>query len=187
MRTQHHWRRRTPLVGVPFLQARMAVAALLVAGVCIDVDSASAANTSPGKKSAFASSDFGGFGDIPGAGPPLLTATIEKGKKRHVLTVEATLTSGVDLVPGGLTFGVVVNGFDAEPHTVCCGPFYTQACGTACTHTGSWWLDLDAAEAAHPGVYIGQPLTIQLLGGEIPTNAPQGTGAVTMSVRMEKK
>lgn len=169
------------------LPATIVIATLLIAPVVRDSNGARAANTSPGKKSAFASSDFGGNGDIPASGPPLLSVTLEKGKRKHVLAIEATLTSGVDLVPGALTFGVVVNGYEAEPKSACCGSFFTHPCGGACTHTGTWWFDLDAAESAHPGTFIGQQLTIELLGGEIPSNYPQGAGAVSMSVRMEKK
>ena len=31
-----------------------------------------------------------------------------------------------------------------------------------CTLTATWWLDLDAAEVANPGVFINQPLTVTL-------------------------
>jgi hypothetical protein len=76
------------------LVATGAVAALLfVGGVAAGPDRASAASTSPGKFSAFESSDLDG-GDIPVGVSPLLTATIAKGKKKHVLAVEATLSTG---------------------------------------------------------------------------------------------
>ena len=52
-----------------------------------------------------------------------------------------------------------------------------------CTGAGHWWLDLDAAEAASPGTFIGKPLVIQLLGGGA---GPLGVSA-SMSARLEKK
>ena len=74
------------------LVASVAIAALLIAPV--GPNQAFGASTGPGKKSAFESSDFSGGGDIPAGVSPLLTATIEKGKKKNVLVVEAMLSTG---------------------------------------------------------------------------------------------
>ena len=51
--------------------------------------------------------------------------------------------------------------------------------------TVPFWLDLDAAEAANPGVFIGKPLNIELLGGAF--SSPDGIYHATLSARMEKK
>ena len=144
-----------------------------------------AASTGPGKKSAFESSDFG-IGDIPQAVATLLTATIAKGKKKNVLVVEATLSSGASSISSYLILGTTVNGVEMEPGYP--NPnFVLQSCGGGlCTLTGTWWLDLDAAELANPGVFINQPLTVTLRGGEA-SAAPQSDGRVTMSVRLQKK
>ena len=61
----------------------------------------------------------------------------------------------------------------------------TISCTGACTLTGTWWLDLDAAELAHPGMYINRPLTVTLIGGDF--GVIEFNGRVTMSVHMEKK
>ena len=152
--------------------------ALFMLGVLV-TKPARAASTSPGKNSAFESSDFGGFGDIPTQAVTLLTASIVKGKKKSVLVVEATLSAGGG-VSGTLALAVDVNGVEAEPHN-----FVSQGCSGACAVTGTWWLDLDAAELANPGVFIKQPLTVTLKGGD--GGSPESDGKVTMSVRMQKK
>ncbi len=147
-----------------------------------------AASTSPGKNLAFESSDFNGDGDIPQSVTTLLTATIVKGKKKHVLMVEATLSTGSSLCSSYLYMRTEVNGvLPMEPRGGGGHDEVLQPCNSGpATLTGTWWLDLDAAEAAHPGVFIGQPLTVKLLGGEgFP--APQSDGKVTMSVRIQKK
>ena len=79
-----------------------------------------------------------------------------------------------------------VNGVEMEPGSP--NPnFVLQGCGSIpCTLTGTWWLDLDAAELANPGVFINQPLTVTLHGGE-GFAAPQTEGRVAMSVRLQKK
>ncbi len=58
-----------------------------------------------------------------------------------------------------------VNGVDMELiNGAGLGVDFSQECGTTfCTLTGMWWLDLDAAEAAHPGMFKGRPLNIALL------------------------
>jgi hypothetical protein len=38
-----------------------------------------------------------------------------------------------------------------------------------CSATGTFWFDIDALEAAHPGKFIGQPLTVRLEGGNTAT------------------
>ena len=156
--------------------------ALFMLGV-LGAKPARAASTSPGKNSAFETSDFGN-GDIPVIVSPLLTATISKGKKKYVLAVEARLSSGYSQVSSYLILRTKVNGVEMEPS----GPNdVVQACnGNPCTLTSTWWLDLDAAEAANPGVFIKMPLSVTLEGGE-GFAAPQSDARVTMSVRMQKK
>ena len=146
---------------------------------------ARAASTGPGKKSAFESSDFSGGGDIPAGVTPLLTATIVKGKKKNVLVVEAMLSTGASLSSSYLYLRTDVNGYEIEPLSGGSSQVRTD-CNGFCTLTAAWWLDLDAAEAAHPGVFINQPLTVTLRGGE-GSPSPQSQGKVTMSVHLQKK
>ncbi len=64
---------------------------------------------------------------------------------------------------------VQVNGFDdvvqAQSAVLSSSARACQPCSGAffCSVAGSWWVDLDAAEAAHPGLLVGQPLTIDVL------------------------
>jgi hypothetical protein len=166
------------------VSAAAAVALLMVGGLV--TKPARAASTSPGKNSAFESSDFGN-GDMPQAVTTLLTATLLKGKKKHVLVVEATLSSGTSPVPSYLFLRATVNGFPMEPLDSGLLDDVLQACNNGpCILSPTWWLDLDAAELAHPGMFIKQPLTVTLLGGEgFP--APQLDSKATMSVRLQKK
>ncbi len=134
-----------------------------------------AASTSPGKASAFES-----MTGVPLAGGsvPLLVATIAKGKKKTVLKVEAMYTDGpYDPSPTTtrvLGLEVTVNGVRVNPST---GGVPAQGvvsdCGfaapppTTCTAIGTWWLDIDAAETANPGMFVNQPLTVTLAGGDL--------------------
>lgn len=170
------------------LVATVAIAVLMV-GAAVGPNPALAASTGPGKKAAFESDDFGGSGDIPLNTVTLLTASIVKGKKKQVLVVEATLSGGSSPVSGTLSLSVDVNGVEAEPRGFG-GNRVRQQCQDGsfaglCAVTGTWWLDLDAAELADPGVFINQPLTVTLKGGD--GGGPQSDGKVTMSVRMQKK
>jgi len=118
----------------------------------------------------------------------LLTGTIEKGKRGRVVTLQAMLSSiapGEDAnmrpVINGVSFETtddIGNGSSAGTDCAASGVF-------ACSLNGSWWIDLDAAEAANPGEFIGKPLVIELRGG---TNHLGGIGiSANMSARMEKK
>jgi len=149
----------------------------------------------PGKNVAFVTT----VGPAPLPGPAagtLLTAQILKGKKKRVLTADATLTSGLlaPLVPWTLSIGVDVNGIALYPNATYPDSI-VQDCGAGaalpaagCTVSGHFIIDIDAAELASPGCCYGVPLNVTLLagpgplalGGGVPTEA-------TLAVRMEKK
>jgi len=151
-----------------------------------------------GKKGAFHSTAPGGIalpGPLPG---PVLVATIAKGKKKSVITVDATITSEAfaPFAPWTLSMGVDINGTPMEPSTTF--PFnIVQDCGSSaaigphagiaegCTVSGTFLLDMDAP--ANAGL-LNVPLIITLTGGEA-TNPFIGGIPVsaTMVARMEKK
>jgi hypothetical protein len=139
-----------------------------------------AASTSPGKNSAFESGTINPLGS---GLPTLLTATIAKGKKKKVLAIEASLVTSSGAV-GTLELAAEVNGVAPEGQSV------NQACtaGTQhCTLVGTWWLDLDAAEAANPGTFLKQPLDVTLKGGAQAGGDPDIQATATLSVRVESK
>lgn len=114
----------------------------------------------------------------------LLTATITRGKAHFMLFIQGSLGyNGTD----GYVIGVVptVNGWGVEPSARSVAYCTNGLCDSA---SGSWWLDLDAAEAAHPGVFIGQPLLIRLIGGEISASIDSnGEWNASLGVQMLKK
>jgi hypothetical protein len=149
-------------------------------------------STSPGKNAAFEAS----------TAVPLtvygskLTATIEKGKKRTVLAIEAGYTDGPYGPIGGvraIAIGVTVNGIavqpnpaSAEQHVADCG--LTDTPPATCTVVGTFWFDMDAAELANPGVFVGQPLTVVLSAGDVSGGAfPANPMDASLSVRAQKK
>jgi len=154
----------------------------------------------PGKKVAYVSTGPGGV-LLPGAPAAVLTAQIVKGKKKTVLTVDATVNSAIVLfAPWELAIGVDVNGVAMDPSTSY--PFsIVQDCGSdavagphgsiaeGCSVSGTFMIDIDAAEAASVGSFYNVPLNVKLV-------ASQGPGGgflvgvpidATMAVRMEKK
>ena len=119
---------------------------------------------------------------------PLVSGTIAKGKPHRVLVVEGMIAA---IGPGENAYTKPqVNGIDFEPtDDVGTGLAASVNCAStatlACTATGTWWIDLDAAEAAHPGMFYGKPLNI-VLGGF--TNLNHGISvAAVMNARLEKK
>jgi hypothetical protein len=133
----------------------------------------------------------------PGIATLLTTpaATLAQGLKKRVLVVDATMTTGglAPLAPFIASMVANVNGVPMEPVGSPFGPI--MDCGGTgmsplppmfgCTLTASFWMDLDQAEAASPGVFIKQPLTVTLSGG----NVAGGGGMpvlVSMGVHLEK-
>ena len=138
-------------------------------------------------------------GPIPlpaGVGVLLTTAgpTLAKGLTKRVLVVDATLIGGIaPLAPFVARMVADVNGVLMEPVGSPLGPI--MDCGGTgmsplppmfgCTLSATFWMDLDQAEAASPGVFIKQPLTVKLSGGDV-----AGLGGmpvlVSMGVHLEK-
>jgi hypothetical protein len=121
------------------------------------------ASTAPGKASVFASkasvaASNSGFGSV-------LTASITKGKKKQVLMVDAYLSDRSNVTGADNCVRVLVNGIDVlEPQTGIGSAQACEKCDTVfdCHIAGQFWLDLDAAETAHPGMFINQPLSLDL-------------------------
>src|SRR6266849_4296890 len=151
---------------------------------CMMTAPAYAASTSPGKSSAFESMTTVLLVPSPS---PLLMATIVKSKKKTVLKVEAMYTDGPysPTPPTTRVLGLVVtvNGVLMNPSTAGAAAFGEGTvidCGfsnpppAVCAASGTWWLDIDAAEAANPGLFVNQPLMITLTGGDLTGGALVG-------------
>ena len=115
----------------------------------------------------------------------LLSVTLQKGKKKSAVAVEGAMQVDVSQ-PSLPSLEVRVNGVPAN------GPYISTDCKFVavqrCTLAGSWWLDLDEAEAANPGVFVGQPLVVELVGGANTVAPPTNpTAQVTVTARLVKK
>jgi hypothetical protein len=122
---------------------------------------AAALTTSPGKTSVSVSDS--GTLDMAGNIVPL-SAQITKGAKKRILQITATLSVTDDAALPAIFVVPTVNTYIVTSTTqfsTTCDP----AGGNSCLVTAIFWLDLDAAEAAYPGVFVGQPLNISLAGG----------------------
>lgn len=134
-------------------------------------------STSPGKSAAYAA--LSGV-SLTTSDLNVLSVQIEKGKKKRVLEVAITA-----IVQGATSDGNVVgvrplvNGLAIlEPGS---GHQFMHACSSSyinCTTVGRFWLDLDAAEAANPGLFINQPLNIDAY-------ALLGTGTANVRISLE--
>ena len=109
---------------------------------------------------------------------------VQRGRANRILFIQGSLNyNGTD----GFVIGVLptVNGWGVEPFARGVAYCTDTVCDTA---SGSWWLDLDAAETAHPGVFIEQPLLVRLIGGEISSSIDSnGVWNASLSVQMQKK
>jgi hypothetical protein len=166
---------------------RAALGLVAALGLALTASSAHAVHetTCPGlcKTNLFVRETYGTVSNFDQIGA--IYGTLQKGKKGHVLRVEATASvnshaAGImdcavfvnnHIIEGGALFGI--------DHGVSC-----QNAGM-CFFTGSYWLDLDAAEAEFPGVYLNQPLDL-IFQCSTYGNAGQRYGS-TMSAELVKK
>jgi hypothetical protein len=160
------------------------VATLAFAAILLWLSPASA-EPSPGKSSAFAFGDDVVLPDGPTGEATLATAVIAKGKKKHALVIEAAMQVNTSVGVALPSLRVEVNGVAAV------GPTVGLDCkneNLICPLSGSWWLDLDTAEAANPGVFVGEPLTVELKGGANTYAPPIASQAdVSLTVLLVKR
>jgi hypothetical protein len=158
---------------------RLVFFAVVLLGIVALAPAAGAQDTAGGRNSAFAEVYI--FDLPPPGDAPAAELTIPRGKAKRMLLADATMVSN-EFGPTTISVGVLVNGIplhsaDAAVANCSTGEF-------ACTASGHWWMDLDTAEAANPGLLIGQPLVLRFYAAEA-----TGTGAAGLSVRawMQKK
>ena len=157
-----------------------AIAAL--AATCIAVATPARAadvTTSPGKAAVFETRRYANRSiNFSGAEGQIL-----KAKPRNVVTITASAYTHLPqtsaqrlLLYGYVNMSQVETGFTAS-----CPP------GTdACSVTGTWIVDLDAAEAAAPGTVMGKPVDVWVSLFDANANDADQI-QITMAARMEKK
>jgi len=162
------------------MKQKLCVAAL--AGVLVVTFAAPStfAESLSGKNTAFFQTDA--LAIIPGDSSETFSATILKGKPKRVLTLTATMLA--DAMPPNQV-QAWVNGVQMSGCGTGVNTCFLDVTSIYHNNTAMWWLDLDEAEAANPGVFKGQPLSVDL---EIWNGAPFDLYVyVTMTARMEKK
>lgn len=133
----------------------------------------------------------------PFSGNDTITATIEKGKKKRLLVAHATAVIEDQIVSGtycDLLLTLEANGVamltgagSQHAETGCDCP--TVGC-PGCTASATAYLDLDAAEQANPGLFVKQPIDVQLTIQASGPGLCAGGGtldAATLVVQMIKK
>ena len=138
------------------------------------------ATSSPGKFAAYSS--LSGV-SIPGAGATVATVQISKGRKKRVLEVDVTAIdpSSVTEVIG---IRATANGLAMEPTTFLQVEHSRDSVYNNFTAHALYWLDVDTAEAANPGMFVNVPINVDvvLYSGSTPS-----TGNVSVRARLVKK
>ncbi len=119
---------------------------------------------------------------------PPLSGTLAKGSSRTQLRIE-TIFEWFSLVGGGTaTVHAAVNGIPVQSGIFGGTQWETERCAASafCLRTASFWLDLDAAEAANPGTFLGQPLTITVEGQSLGQPGDSYTASFTADVVKKK-
>lgn len=143
-----------------------------------------AGSTSPGRSGVYASVTGA---TIDSTEAVRVSGQILKAKSKYVLEIEATTIAFV--VPSNdnaVATRVTVNGFSdvVQPNAGYNGVEQCDSNYLNCTSHAVLWVDLDAAETAHPGVFIGQPLNIDVYSI---VNSGVTTGDVSLRARLHKK
>ena len=167
---------------------RFATLVALVLALGFASSTVMAASTSPGKSSVYVSNFSFTLAEWPNNA---LSGTILKGKAHTVLEIHTMISSSPG-VPVHLLGTVTVNSVAAEPSNGGGGGFLSgQDCrasnSAGCTLTDVRWVDIDAAEAANPGMFVGQPLVINFLGGVYNGAGAGSLGFSNLTVHVQKK
>lgn len=165
------------------MKARDTMALVLCASMILPLSAMAAGTTSPGKSSVYAS--VSGV-TLDGSNTVKMSGQILKAKKKHVLEIEATTMATVPTDDNAIGTQVTVNGFGdiIQPDSNYNGVEQCDSAFINCTSHAVLWVDLDAAEGAHPGLFIGQPLDIDV---HAIMNSGSTTATVSLRARLHKK
>ena len=162
------------------MQSRLLTAGL-AALLCVAVSGSALADAtvSPGKAAAYTSVSGLSLGTTFA---PAAAVQILKGKKKRALEIEVTV---IDSLYVSHTIGsrVFVNGLAVTEPTAA---QFEHGCTSSfinCTAQAVYWLDIDAAEAANPGMFVNMPLNISV---EAQVDVAT-TGVVSVRSRLVKK
>lgn len=111
------------------------------------------------------------------------SVTLNKGKKKRVVEVDVVLEDK-NFQASSVSGYATINGLQMEPDLA---DVPVTPCNTAfinCTLSVQFWADIDALEAANPGVFVGQPLVIDVLGKTTGVNV---NGMASVRARLVKK
>jgi hypothetical protein len=153
-----------------------------LAATCLTIATPAGATdvtTSPGKASVFETRRYAdrsiNFSSAEGQ--------ILKAKPKNVVTVTASAYTHLSAASAqGLLMYAYVNASQVETA-------FTTSCpagSDACSVSGTWIVDLDAAEAAAPGTVMGKPIDVWVSLFDANGNFADQI-QVTMAARMEKK
>lgn len=143
-------------------------------------------NTSPGQQAVFLSVNSKVMSLNIGnrVFPP---AVLARGKKGHVLTVTATVTSFSFDDKSLAMFAVVNNLFMQPPNLSQVSTCPIAVVGSVCAATATWVADLDALERLRPGAFLGKPLTVELAVSDNANIVDTRSVSGTLIVRLERK
>lgn len=112
---------------------------------------------------------------------PTLSVQIVKGKKKRLLIVTGTVSTFASA--GTISAEVVVNGISLEPIEGGTNVVAQRCAGAACSLEGTWWLDVDAAESANPGMFYNVPLDVVMTANA----STATTGRASLTATLVKK
>jgi len=132
----------------------------IVAGVCIVAAPAGASvvATAPEAHNLLPSERFASLESRANIGS--LDTQVLKDSDHVVLTIHATLVMTNHCSLPAIMVTARVNGVDLDPPFPAFVDDDNSASG--CSATGTFRIDLDAAEYVHPGVFLDQPLHVEL-------------------------
>ena len=160
------------------------VGVLAVPSWAAPVSSCPAPCTKPPKAALFVAEPSGALDVNCNTAP--LTGTIAAGKKKTVLRLDATVSVNNDPSTEGCYVSAYVNGISLNPVINSGSNSMDTALGARCTITGTYWLDMDSAEMASPGMFIGQPLVIEVDAGSESTGGMGDSYTATWSAQVVK-
>lgn len=127
-------------------------------------------------------------GSLPAAAATVATASLEQGKAKRMIVVSGTLLSAISTTSVescDVIMSLRVNGIpmdNGEVYGTCeCSISGCIGCSVSTTQA----LDIDAAENAHPGVFLNQPINVELVAesGGVCSNLLSQATVVAQMVR----
>lgn len=122
-------------------------------------------------------------------GPFFFSVSLDKARRKTMLLIDGTVSSASNSEATSLSIDIQLEDENAIVAVPAEGGTIQTRCeaNQPCALSGHWWVDVDAIEAANPGLFANKPILVTLRGAHTPAVGVVGATWYALRAQLVKK